>query len=60
VLKAFDEEAPILPLQNGGTGVMYSTKKWAPLPAPGSTDYFPKPSSANNFIKFVMNLQPAT
>ncbi|MBO1736745.1 ABC transporter substrate-binding protein, partial [Barnesiella sp. GGCC_0306] len=48
--QAVYDDAPYIPVQNSGTGGMYTTKKWSGLKKAEDVDYFPRASGYNNMI----------
>ena len=51
--QAVYDDAPYIPVQNSGTGGMYTTKKWSGLKKAEDVDYFPRASGYNNMIHTV-------
>lgn len=52
-------QAPFVPYQGGGVGMMSSSKNWAPLPALADVDYFPRVGGAANLNKTIEAMTPA-
>lgn len=52
-------QAPFIPYLGGGTGMMATSKNWAPLPALADVDYFPRVGGAANLNKLVADMKPA-
>ena len=59
VQKAFLDDAPIIPYQGGGTGMMSTTINWSALPNVADVDYFPRVGGPGNLNKLLADLKPA-
>lgn len=60
VQQAFLDDAPFIPHQGGGTGLMSSTVNFLPLPDVATVDYFPRVGGPGNLNELLADVrQPA-
>lgn len=58
VQDAIAADAPFIPYQGGGVGMMSTSKNWAPLPNQADVDYFPRVGGTGNLTRMIIDMQP--
>lgn len=57
VQQALDADAPFIPYQGGGTGLMSSHKNFKALPKPETVDYFPRVGAPGNLNELLADVK---